>query len=214
MKTSPVWIAVLALCACGGGSANEGTASPANAASAQPSAAPSASAAPTASATTAPTASAAPTASPAVAITPMRFVASAEGQNLMGVLNFGFKTLELNADGSMAQDGRAFGAMRPDAVAAGGGMLVFYIAPDGTLTQHLKDHDEYAKLTADGVQGKDGLTMKIADDGAVTLKRPSGETVVLHGKFDAIPPGGKQAAALMIMSTRQGLLFWSKTKLP
>jgi hypothetical protein len=203
--------ALLAL-ACGGGAAAERGAVPTPSVNAQPSAVTT----PTGSATPSPaTSTTSPTASPpALAVVPMRFVASPEGQSLVGASNFGFKTLELNADGTLVQDGAAWGLMRPDAVAAGGGMIVFYIGADGVLTQHEKDHDEYAKLLPDGIRGKDGLTLTVADDGTVSVKGPTSETVTLHGKFDAIPPNGKRAAALLMMATRVGLELWTKTKIP
>ena len=203
MSSRAKWAALLVVVACGGAAAENKT-TPAPTASAAPSSAP-----PPASASVAIAAPAPPT----VVITPMRFVTSLEGRGIVGRGNFGFQRLELDADGKMTRDADSWGAIKKDSVVVPPAIVIL-VAPDGTLTDRGGKHEQYAKLVADGVRGRDGSAITIADDGTVTETLPGGETMPLHGKFDAIPTHGKPAAALMLMTTGPATLLWSKTKLP
>lgn len=145
-----------------------------------------------------------PEAAPAgLTIVPLKLVASREGSAKLG-----FKVLELQADGTMLQDGKAHGKIFPDRVVGEDGKTMFAVAPDGTFTT--EGRHEHAKLTpSDALSNSRGESFVIGDDGAVSFKRKTGEVVPVAAKFESMPANGKRAAAAMIAASRIGYFVFA-----
>lgn len=201
--------AALLLLACGKDSAPPASSLPV-AASASPSASSIASAAPppAASASVAP----APAAPHGVTVIPLKLVTTPAG-----VTKYGFKTIELRADGAMLLDGKPWSKLTPERVEltperveSKANDVIFTIGADGALAG---SNGGKAQLTpADTITNAVGESFSIADDGTVTFTRKTGEKIVVEAKFESMPAKAKAAGGMMIVTSRIGYVIFKGPK--
>jgi hypothetical protein len=144
-----------------------------------------------------------------LAIVPLKLVA-----NATGATKYGFKTIELRADGSMLLDDKPWAKLTPDHVESAGdsgpksGTVLAKIGPDGTVTG---DHEQTARFTpSESLANAEGEAFTIADDGTVTFTRASGEKINVDAKFESMPAEGKRAGLMVIATSRIGYFIFKR----
>jgi hypothetical protein len=135
--------------------------------------------------------------SPLVSVVALKLVAAPTAVKI-----FGFKTIELCADGRIVIDGKDRGRIAHGQLEDASGKAVISVAADASITGC--GPVRVGMFTASDAMNDGQKTLSVGDDGTVTITDATGAST-LPAKFEAMPPNGKRAGMLLLLSFLVGI---------